>query len=278
MAITLYAHNVLDAFSSQDRTDEYLQIIHKQDPDIVIFTEAYKEDSETSISFATDQLERQGYAVLSGAYDDSDGRQDKHGILLAVRRKLLNAGELPRLGRPGGRNFAECRIADGSRTIHFIGMHMNDRSEAKRQAELDDLLLAVDAENVPTIIAGDLNTMHHTDARGKAFRKARLIHALVALKVWPKSEPKGVPEPNTFARKGSLYFRKHEMAGGKTLERLENAGFMDADSGHQPTYPADSPAMQLDHIMLSPHFTVRTFTVLPAGSSDHLGIVATVAL
>lgn len=274
MTLKVYSQNALDGFSKSDATKEYIRIMQDMSPDVAVFTEAYKAGTEATVTASSEQLESLGYSVFHGPYDEQDGRKDKHGILLAIRTPLLSTKK-SLLTRIGEHNIAECWLKIGqSRQIHLLGMHLNDRNEAKRQAELDDLLQLIDPVNAPTILTGDLNSVHHADTKGKMFRKARWIHLLVQLKIWPKTDPTGQPMPNNLGRKGSVFYRLHEMASGNTIRRLEENGFTDADAKHQPTFNATRPFAQLDHTLISKHFTVSGFERLPAGSSDHRGIVA----
>lgn len=273
MKLKIYSQNALDGFSRPETSDEYLRIIRELSPDVALFTEAYKAGTEKAVQPAINQLKAAGYEILHGPYDEQDGRKDRHGILLAVRSSLVSPKK-PRLTRIGEHNIVECWLRyKKEQPIHFLGMHLNDRSEAKRQAELNDLLQLIDTHNMPTIISGDLNTIHRSEAKGKTFRTARRIHLLVRLRLHPITHPTGQPMPNNHGRRGSIFYRLHEMASGRTIKRLEENGFTDADPTHQPTLPADSPYAQLDHTLVSRHFTVKDFAVLAAGSSDHRGII-----
>lgn len=272
MILTIYSQNALDGFSNPDTGKEYLELIQNLKPDVALFTEAYKAGTEQALAPVIRRLKSAGYTVFHGPYDEQDGRKDKHGILLAARTPLLSADK-PRLTRIGEHNIVECWLKfKNNQSIHLLGMHLNDRSEAKRQAELDDLLQLIDT-NTPTILTGDMNTIHKEDAKGKTFRMAKRVHLLVRLKLHPITHPTGQPMPNNRGRRGSVLYRLHEMASGKTIKRLEENGLTDVDSMHQPTYPAHDPFAQLDHTLISHHFTVSSFRRLPQGSSDHRGIV-----
>lgn len=272
MTITLYSQNALDGFSKAKTAKEYVEKVRRMQPDAAVFTEAYKAGTEAAAMPSVRQLESLGYYVFYGSYNEHDGRKDRHGLLLAVRTPLI-ATKKPRLTRVGEHAIVECWLAPKKgRNIHLLGMHLNDRSEAKRQAELDDLLKLIDTDT-PTILTGDLNTIHKQDAKGKTFRRAKRIHLLVRFKLHPKTDPTGQPMPNNRGRTGSIMYRLHEMASGKTIRRLETQGFTDADTAHQPTFPAHSPYAQLDHTLISSHFLVKRVHVLPQGSSDHRGIV-----
>lgn len=283
MTIKVYAQNALDGLASGKVSKEYLRIIHKLKPDVVFFSEAYKIGADNNyLTWFVQSLKNKNYQVIIGPYDESDGRKDKHGMLLAVNSKLVMPKTTQGFIWAGTRNIAECWLSSGdgaTRTpIHFLGMHLNDRNEALRQIELDAVLKSIKETNSPVIVAGDLNSLHKIDAKGGIFRSARYVHLMVKLKLFPMTAPTGEPMPNTFGRRNSKLFRLHEIAGGKTIQRLLENDLHEADAYHNPTFPADSPLVQLDHILVSSSFIVKEFKRLPAGASDHLGIFAELVL
>lgn len=276
MALKILAQNALDAFSDPQTTDEYILLLERLSPDVAIFPEAYDIGRAEGVEAAVKRLEALGYDVTHGPYDDTDGRKDLHGTILLVRKRMADPTRSGRLTRIGMRNIAENWLLDPAtgRAVHFVGVHLNDRSEAKRQAELDDLLkLLVDDE--PTIIAGDFNGIHAQDAGIVKIRIARITAQLVKWRLMPAPEPTVATKPKkSLGRVGSLSKRLSEIASGKTMARLLAAGLTDADVQRRPTYPARAPFVQLDHVMLSPGLQVQQIEVLPKNSSDHLGIVA----
>lgn len=276
MPLNILAQNTLDAFSNLKTANDYIALIDRIGPDVAVLPEAYDATRPEPVDKAVQRLAQLGYEVLSGPYDETDGRKDQHGIMLLIRKALVDPKRPSRLVRVGTHNIAEGWVLDPAsrKRLHVFGVHLNDRSEARRQAELDDLLGMLTDDL--TIVAGDLNSLYKSDARGKEFRRAWLIHLLTSLKVMPVHDPTGKPMPNSLGRTGSVYRRLHEMASGKTLERLLAAGFTDADPDHHPTLPASGPFAQLDHIMLSSELRVSQFEVLLQNSSDHRGIVATI--
>jgi len=276
MALKILSQNALDGFSDAATAEEFITLVDRVRPDVAIFPEAYEVADSAGVDAACARLAALGYDVSCGSYDDTDGRKDLHGLICLVRKDLTDPARSCRLTRLGSRNAAEGWLKDPAtgRTVHFYGVHLNDRSEALRQKELDDLLGKVVADE-PTVVMGDLNSLHHEDARGRQIWIARLFATLVRLKLWPISEPVNARRPKKgLGRIGSLSQRLTEMASGKTLQRLEAAGFTDADAQHRLTFPAKAPFAQLDHIMVSREITAKTCSVLPRGSSDHLGILA----
>jgi len=164
MVIKIYSQNSLDGFSEAGTSEEYIGLMRQMKPDAAVFTEAYKAGTETALSKPVEQLESLGYDAFYGPYDEQDDRNDRHGILIAIRKPLVG-DKKPRLTRIGKRNIIESWLQfKKNQPIHLLGMHLNDRSESKRQAELDDLFQLIDIANIPTILTGDMNSVHRADA------------------------------------------------------------------------------------------------------------------
>jgi hypothetical protein len=142
MAFKILAQNALDAFSERKTADEFIALVERMRPDVVFFAEAYDADRTELIDDVEKKFTGLGYRVLRGPYEDGDGRKDHQGMMLLVRTGALDGRKAPRLIRVGTRNIVECWLADpkSKLPVHFVGAHLNDRSEAMRQAELDDLL------------------------------------------------------------------------------------------------------------------------------------------
>ena len=281
MALKILAQNALDAFSEPKTTEVFTDLVMRLEPDIAFFSEAYDADRAQAVDSALPQFMDYGYQVVYGTYDDADQRKDRQGLAMLVRRDLVVPSKSPRLMRVDGRTMAECWVVDpvNGQEVHFVGVHLNDRSEALRQAEVDDLLATVVQLEEPTIIAGDFNSLYKEHARGLVVRTARSVNRLVKLKLFPAPEPVVTTHPKkNLGRVGSLSKRLSEMASGQTMERLRAAGFTDADPKHRPTHPAARPFVQLDHILVSSRLRVQRFEILPRSTSDHLGIVAEITL
>ena len=279
MALKILAQNALDVFSDPKTANEYVVLMEQLRPDVAVFSEAYDADRLQAVPQAMEALSSLGYIVVHGPYDDTDGRKDRHGIVLIIRKELIDGNRSGRLVRVGMRNIAECWVVDPvtQTSIHVFGVHLNDRSEAKRQAELDDLLSMVLQPAEPAIVAGDLNAIYARDAWNWRVLGARFVALLVRLHLFPATDPtRTLHQRKTLGRLGSRYRRLSEMASGKTMARLQVSGFGDADPAHHPTFPTEVPFVQLDHIMVSPGLQVQHFELLPKNSSDHLGIMAVV--
>ena len=134
-----------------------------------------------------------------------------------------------------------------------------------RRKQTEALLAQIDP-NRPTVIAGDMNSMHRDDPRARALRIVAPVTELL-----PQGEPG--KRQSIIALVGSLASRLTMMAEGGPIDMLEQAGYKDAGSRRQATMGF----VQLDHIMVPEWMEVTDFTVQPMkGLSDHRAVVATV--
>lgn len=268
MAVEVMAWNVLDAFSDESRARGVLQVVQEQRPDAAVFSEAWREGKDGLLDNVLDDLDRNGYAVAHGLYEDNDGRQDRHGIIGIVRSELV-ADQKPQLVSLGSRNAVHVPVVStaGTETVFdFFGAHLDDRSEQRRLAQAERLIAAADFSG-RVVVGGDLNAMHRTDPRAKALRAVRPIARRM-----PTVEPRPDFKPPKLKRIGSLASRLTDMATGTTLERFEDAGFEDADSRRQPT----KGPFNIDHILIKGlvSFDQRTHDKSPL--SDHRAISTSV--
>lgn len=147
----------------------------------------------------------------------------------------------------------------------MIGVHLDDRKETTRVEQTQALLAQIDP-NKPTVIMGDMNSMHRDDPRAIALRMATPVVELL-----PQGEP-GKPQ-SKIARVGSLATRLTGMAEGGPIAVLEEAGYRDADAKRQAT----KSFVQLDHIMVPEWMVTEDFVVQPMkGLSDHSAVFVTV--
>jgi endonuclease/exonuclease/phosphatase (EEP) superfamily protein YafD len=269
MAVEVMAWNVLDAFSDESRARGVLQVVQEQRPDAAVFSEAWREGKDELLDDVLDALNRSGYTVAHGLYEDNDGRQDRHGIIGIVRSELV-ADQKPQLVSLGSRNAVHVPVVntagDTETVFDFFGAHLDDRSERRRLSQAERLIATADFSG-RVVVGGDLNAMHRSDPRAKALRVVRPIARRM-----PTVDPRPDFKPPKLKRIGSLASRLTDMATGTTLERFEEAGFEDTDTRHQPT----KGPFNLDYILVKGlvAFGQRTHDKSPL--SDHRAISTSV--
>lgn len=152
--------------------------------------------------------------------------------------------------------------------VRVMGIHLDDRSEKLRLAQVEDVAEHVMLEQYPTVLMGDFNAMYRSGvARWLASGSFRWAVGLVIV---PKLR--------------SILSRLSDMASGTTLERLcATARLQEADVAHQPTMTLKTRGflwlpsirvVQLDHILHSRTVHLSNFVIAQDGGSDHRAIVA----
>jgi len=249
--------------------------IEKLDADVVTLPEAFV--VEPAVSDQTNrQLRDLGYSWIDTTYDDNapkrlDSRIDSSalegGIRMMSRLTIRSAGII----RPADfRNLLKMVVDDPEtkRPVTAFAIHLDDRSEATRQAQLKDLI-AEDAD----VINGDYNA---TDRNTLRARMVRSLPVELISKYVPSSAIR------------SLSQRAIGMVDSFVLPNLASATDMkDADPDHRPTatfklrgldfLPA-MPVLDLDHIYVGRDAEVSDFKVMDYdGGADHRAISATVS-
>lgn len=271
MAITLVSWNTegrLTRFSNEGRgsPEHIVDTLSSMNGDVVFLAEA--SDSDQIERNINDTITKAGYSVHTVPYEDA-GKDRRWSAEKAPNMKLLT--RLPvksfrqiRLG--GVRNALEATIEDPDTGIpmRFFGVHLDDRSEAYRLIQTNDLLGFLAESDVPTVVMGDFNAMHAEDMRAK-FLRSSVFRAVT--KVWPH------------ARTKDMFIRLSDMGAGTTLRRLqEDGGLSDADAKRKATttpklrgqeWLPSIPVFQIDHVYGSAEVTVRDFQVWRDGGSDH---------
>lgn len=265
MAQKVLSWNVRDGLGDAERAAPITEFVLGAQPDVAFFPEAAHEDMLDSDTFldAVDLLRKDGYESYYFPYNDIDGRTDRHGFL-AIGRNVITAWAMSM----GGRRAANVRVLDteSDTYIRFFGAHLDDRLEQTRLAQVTHLLGHYGMTADPTVVAGDLNSMHYQDSRTRKLRN----FAPLADKM-PVLDP-GRWNQLTAAQKvlhipgriGSLATRLTGMAAGTTLQRFAEAGFTDADRA----YCGTKGSYQLDHVL----YTSELEVVSPLRIHEHKGL------
>lgn len=242
------------------------------EPDFAVFPEAIPENgmrSETLRAFSN-----AGYEAGSGLWyhncDDTDGRKDRHGLVMIAKPELVAKGRPLQLY---GRTALQLWTPEG-RTV--TGLHLDDRAEATRVRQVRSLLYRHDGQEpaASAIVMGDLNSTYHHAPRAAALRAINPL-----LQRMPKVTP-GETAPNLprFRRAMSLGSRFADMHTGDAMRVFDRELFTDADPTHSPTIKKGPLKAQVDRILRRGDFVVVSPTVVASseGLSDHQRIQATV--
>lgn len=277
MAIKVVSWNIegrLTRFTKKGRgsPEHILKSIQEMDADVVFLAEASDgDDIEPEIN---NQLKSLGYQIYTVSYDDK-GKDRKWSAEEAPNMKLLS--RLPvkdfrqiRLGDIRGALIADVIDPSTGRALRVFGVHLDDREEIYRLAQIEDLLMYLGESVIPTVVMGDYNAMHATDFRARLLRSRLLT---LTIRRWPHLRTRDILE------------RLSDMAIGDTLEALQaGSELLDADDRRRATttpklrfqeWMPSIRMVQIDHMFVSPDVTVAGFTVGGDGGSDHRPLSAT---
>ncbi|HEU5375538.1 MAG TPA: endonuclease/exonuclease/phosphatase family protein [Ktedonobacteraceae bacterium] len=248
-------------FNTHDNVDRYWNQISKKlsklPNDVLVLPEAYKEGSAQGRK-VVNGIRAAGAIIADVPYNDADTRKDRHHLVVVGNPEVVECIKPIQLV---GRTALLACLRGG---IDIIGVHLDDRQEDMRRRQTEALLNQVDPKR-PTIIAGDMNSMHRDGWHAKALRKV----APLAKVVLPTAEPG--EKQSKIERVGSLATRLTMMAEGGPIKMLERVGYKDADSRWQAT----KGFVQLDHILVPKWMEVAKFAVQPMKDlSDHHAIAA----
>src|SRR5262245_50976303 len=112
MALKILAQNALDAFSDPKTAEEYATLVARLRPDVAVFPEGYDANRVETVPSAMAALTRLGYKVTHGPYGETDGRKERHGIVLIIRKELVDKKRPGRLVSLGLRNIVEAWVVD----------------------------------------------------------------------------------------------------------------------------------------------------------------------
>lgn len=275
MATTVLAYNIKDGFNDSERAPRLMATFDQVDPDVAVFSEAYAVGNFTNCAEVAEDFHERGYMVSDIGQDVEPDRGDLHGLVVVARNERVQRIDVVQLA---GRYALAATMKDEEtdRQYRFVGAHGDDRSEQSRLASTEALLDYLEAEtDMPTVYAGDLNTMRRGSMVARALRLARPAALLL---------PSAPPDPGNptkgLKRVGSLAQRVTAMAKGGPLELLGQHGFYDADPTDTPTMIERGLAVKLDHIMLSGmgedgagrHFHVEEHTVHAPNAAERAGL------
>ena len=266
MAIEVRGWNILDGFSDSQRGPEILDVINWREPTVAVFPEAWQESKPELLGDVEAKLASK-YVVIRTLYDDTDGREDRHGLLGIVRKDCQDADIEPSIVSLGSRNAVRLPVIDPDTKTRcdVFGIHFDDRTEERRIGQASALCTIID-RGKPTVVVGDFNSMHYEDVRARVLRGLGPMARRI-----PSIDPSPEANPPKLKRIGSLAQRLTGMATGTTLQIMKDAGFVDVDQRHRAT----KGFVQLDRVMVSGAEVV--IQGLYRGSrrlSDHNAIVA----
>lgn len=264
----------LSSQDSRGTPEKIVAAIERLDADVIVLPEAY---NGVAISPAVKKrLHAFGYEWLEIAYEDPDREEEialygKSHIAIMSRLGFVSK-KIVRFG--GIRNLLVIKVREprSGLVVQIIGAHLEDRSEAKRQQQLDEIIPFVNLSTDPTILMGDLNALWPG-------MRARIIGSLftrMITRVLPAGDLK------------SELSRLIEMARGTTMQRLHDEAHLNkADPRYRATvtpkkrnlpYLPSIRLCQIDHILVPSCIKATNFMIAPDSGSDHRAISVNVSI
>lgn len=257
--------------------DHILRGIEELDTDVLLLPEAY--DRVLGVSATIDEsLRDMGYEnMYDVAYNDVGPRMYPAAVKEPSLRMLSKLAFEKCAGIRLGdlRNAIDITIIDPetAKPIRIIGVHLDDRNEANRLRQVDDLIRLIEASKTPVVLMGDLNAIYG-DTRIARFLRNGFVRTL--------AESIPIEGLSDFATRGT------DMAIGTTMQRLTADGLLvDADPDHHGTatpkvrgfeFLPSLRVMPIDHMLTSPELRARHFGVGKGDKgSDHRPIWADVS-
>jgi len=234
--------------------------------DILVLLEAHTEKSLEDLA-VLQAIQNLGYKIYDVPYDDDLAlRTDTYTMrlsMLLLSKRPIKDFKIIKLG-----DFRNC-ISTSVETsknqyLRIFGVHLDDRKEATRLRQINDLSKIVNQSKMPTIVVGDFNAMHGEDLWPAKLLKTK-ISRLISHIILP-----------------NLYTKVIEMAQGEALKRLEDAtGLTDIDKSHRPTTTPKIRGyemlpsirlIQIDHMFISKDVKADKLVISADGGSDHRAI------
>lgn len=252
----------MGGLSDPSRAEQLTEGIRQLDADVFIGLESYN----LNAGFDIRPIASLDYdLVASYSYGDSDPNFMRPGPgmyndgFLVLSRLATSATAIK---HDAGRTTVEviAREDGQDKSINLRALHLDDRLEQTRLDAVDHVL---SGEVKPDLLIGDYNSLNGRVLIAK-FIGSRLVGSAAEL----------IP----FTRQRSLATRLHRMADGRTVEKLEEAGYVDADPAEQATMKVFksinlSAVVKLDRAMYRPNsVVVSEHQVHQIGGSDHLPI------
>ncbi|HYH74761.1 MAG TPA: endonuclease/exonuclease/phosphatase family protein [Candidatus Saccharimonadales bacterium] len=285
MAVRALAWNVKDGLGEPDRAPVLLDAVERLAPDVAGFSEAYAEGADVSNTVST--LRKLGYTVMHTPYHDTDGRKDRHGLLLAIHEDVLpqQPSQYPRPLWLASRFAIQGTVQDPEtgESMTTLLTHLNDRSWAGRNIMLEAYRTQRMAGNMngARAILTDANSADRNDPYSKLMRRAQVLRPFMRPLY---RDPDPTVQQSKLMRKISLGYRTTDMGRDDIVDQFEADGLRDADPTHAPTIPAENPKMRLDHIFVSKEVHVLSNAVgdfnaeadhgVYRPASDHLYIMS----
>jgi endonuclease/exonuclease/phosphatase family metal-dependent hydrolase len=259
--MTYNVHNFKKYGARQDVSTKHdiLMLIKKEDPDIIGIQEYF---SRRRGQYAmTDSMEKVLRFKNYYFVDVNQNEDEAIGIALFTKYKIINKG-LILLAEPGSEN--QCIYTDIKKDSSIFRVYSVHLQSIKFKRE--------DYKYLDTISSGkpDMTSIRRL---GGKLKRAFIIRAEQVFKI--KTHAKQCPYPYIIA--GDFNDTPTSYAVNQMSKGLKNA-FREKGFGLGRTYNGDFPNYQIDYVMASPAFDVKSYTIVEKKLSDHYPIITDLTL
>lgn len=278
MAFTIASWNVEGRLSQYEggkkrgTPKKILAEIKRLNADVVVLPEAYLNAPADGVD---EQLKSLGYSWYDTKYNDTLHEEDvkRWGypfMRVLYKLSLVNV-EMTRWGDLRDLPLVTVRDPETNKEVTIIATHLDDLTEERRLEQVGSIASYLKTAQNPAVMAGDFNAMWRAGWQGMLRTQAA----------------KGVARSIPSRRLRNIIVRFFEMADGRTMRRLQEAGLQEADTLRRPTVTPKRRNMtalpsvrlgQIDHILFSPGVTVSTPAIGRDAGSDHRSLLAKITL
>ena len=149
----------------QHNLDAVAGVINALDPDLVALQEVdFKTNRAKDLDLVTELGLRTGMAPLFGRAMEYDGGEYGEGVL--SRHSFLNTQNYSLKASPGKEPRAALSVTvllPCGEKIRFVGTHLDHTSDEERLDQVKQLEQLLAGEDIPTVLAGDLNALPESE-------------------------------------------------------------------------------------------------------------------
>ncbi|MEO8887510.1 MAG: endonuclease/exonuclease/phosphatase family protein [Mucilaginibacter sp.] len=259
--MTYNVHNFKKYGASHDTSTRHdiLALIKKQDPDIIGIQEYFtRKRGQYAMTDSMNKL--LGYHNFYFV-DVNQNEDEAIGIALFTKYKIINKGLLL-LAEPGSENqciYIDVKKANGIFRVYSV--HLQSINFKKE-----------DYKYLDTISSGKPD-MISTRRLGGKLKRAFIKRAEQVFKI--KAHAKQCPYPYIIS--GDFNDTPTSYVVNQMSKGLKNA-FREKGFGLGRTYNGDFPNYQIDYVMATPAFDVKSYTIVEKKLSDHYPIITDLVL
>lgn len=250
--------------------EQIVEEIAKLNADIVVLPEAYLNEP---LKESSERLKNMGYEWYDVQYHDTLHEKDvaKWGypFMRVLYRIPIISAETRRWGNIRDLPVIIVEDPETKKKLCIIATHLDDLTEERRLQQLDEIIPFIQKSDMSVIMLGDFNAMWH--------------------KGWPRllatSFIRSIIDNLMFGALRNVLSRLSRMATGTVMERLREAGLIEADPRYRATTTPKMRSMpfmpsvrlaQIDHMLVSKKIVISVPVIGRDAGADHRSLNASI--